>query len=64
MAAKSAFGSATATFVEYVGQFGSLLFALVERFYEVHMEKAQMRLAPTNRAGAPTRFTEFQRRQG
>jgi hypothetical protein len=35
---------------EYVSYLGRLLFAVAEQFYEVHMEKAQMRLAPTRRA--------------
>jgi hypothetical protein len=64
MVDKSGLGRAAAALVEYARHFGLLLFALVERFYEVHMEKAQMRLAPTSRAGAPRRLTEFQHRQG
>jgi hypothetical protein len=61
MADKSGLGRATAA-VEYIRHFGSLLFAHVERFYEVRMEKAQMRLAPTSCAGTPRRSAEFQRR--
>jgi hypothetical protein len=64
MVDKSGLARVTAASVEYVRHFYSLLFAHVERFYEARMEKAQMRLAPTSRAGAPRRLTEFQRRQG
>lgn len=64
MVDKSGRARATAAAVEYIRHFGSLLFAHAERFYEVRMEKAQMRLAPTNDAGTPRRSTEFQRRQG
>lgn len=64
MADKSRFARATAASVEYVRRFGWLLFAHAERFYEVRMERAQMRLAPTSRAGDPRRLTDFQRRQG
>jgi|HubBroStandDraft_2_1064218.scaffolds.fasta_scaffold1658269_1 hypothetical protein len=56
MVDNSRLGSATAAAVEYVRHFGSLLFAHIEQFYEMHMEKAQMRLAPTSRAGAPRRL--------
>ena len=56
MVDKSSLGRATTAAVEYVRHFGSLLFAQVERSYEMHMEKAQMRLAPTSRAGAPRRL--------
>jgi hypothetical protein len=44
---KSGVVRATAASVEYVRHFGLSLFAHLERFYEAHMEKAQMRLAPT-----------------
>ena len=64
MVDKSGLARAGAASVEYVRRFGSLLFAHVERFYETRMEKAQMRLAPTSRAGDPRRLTEFQRRRG
>lgn len=64
MVDKAGFARATAAAVEYIHYFGSLLFAQVERFYGVHMERAQMRLAPTSRAGASRRLTEFERRQG
>jgi len=53
MADKSQLARAIAASVEYVRRFGSLLFAHVERFYEARMERAQMRLAPTSRAGGP-----------
>ncbi len=43
---KSGVVRATAASVEYVRHFGLSLFAHLERFYEAHMEKAQMRLAP------------------
>lgn len=47
---KSGFRRATASTAEYVRCLGRLLFAVAERSYEVHMERAQMRLAPTRRA--------------
>jgi len=56
MVDKSGLARAAAASIEYIRHFGSLLFARVERFYEVRMEKAQMRLAPTSRARAPRRF--------
>jgi len=46
MFAKSGFSRAAG----YVRYLGGLLFALAEQSYEVHMEKGQMRLAPTRRA--------------
>lgn len=42
-----------AAYAEHIRNYGFLLFGLAERFYEAHMERAQMRLAPT--AGARER---------
>jgi hypothetical protein len=50
---KSGLGRATASAAGYARYLGCLLFALAERSYEVHMERAQMRLTPTRRAGRP-----------
>jgi hypothetical protein len=48
---KSGLGRATASAAGYARYLGCLLFTLAERSYEVHMERAQMRLTPTRRAG-------------
>jgi hypothetical protein len=54
---------ASSTSDQYIRNLGSILFALVQRFYEARMEEAQMRLAPLSRppknpsnCGAPFRI--------
>jgi hypothetical protein len=36
-----------------IRNFASLLFIMARRFYNAHMQKVQMRLAPTRRLGRP-----------
>lgn len=48
LAAIAAAGVASA---EYIRNFEFLLFIVAQRFYDAHVEKVQMRLAPTRRAG-------------
>lgn len=36
---------------KYIGNFGSLLLTMARCFYDAHMQKVQMRLAPTRRMG-------------
>lgn len=49
MSSKSGVGRAAASAAGYARRLGCLLFALAERSYEVHMERAQMRLTPIRR---------------
>ena len=39
---------------KYIGNFGSLLLTMARCFYDAHMQKVQMRLAPTRRMGVTT----------
>lgn len=48
IAAIAAVGVASA---EYIRNFESLLFIVVQRLYDAHVEKVQMRLAPTRQTG-------------
>ena len=36
---------------KYIRNFGSLLLTMARRFYDAHMQKVQMRFAPTRRMG-------------
>ena len=50
-AAAAAAGMAAPALAEYIRNYGSLLAIMAQRIYIAHMEKVQMRLAPTRRAG-------------
>ena len=46
-AAVGTVSAASRAFVAYVRNFESLLFLIVERLYDAHTRRVQMRLAPT-----------------
>jgi len=47
VAAVGTASAASRAFVAYVRNFESLLFLIVERLYDAHTRRVQMRLAPT-----------------
>ena len=48
IAASAAASVASPASAEYIRNYGSLLLMMARRWYDAHMEKVQMRLAPTN----------------
>jgi hypothetical protein len=49
IAAVAAMGGTSPASASYIRNCSSLLLTMAQRFYRAHIEKAQMRLAPTRR---------------